>query len=72
MSIKGKNSTKELEQVKTADISNDYLFVLESIKNKIKTISYKVNIGINTEMIILYWHIGNEILQRQKRIWMGQ
>ncbi len=44
-----------------------YKDFLEGLKVKIKTTQLKAARAINTELISLYWHIGNEILQRQEK-----
>jgi predicted nuclease of restriction endonuclease-like (RecB) superfamily len=44
-----------------------YLAVLENIKKTIKESRYKAALSVNSEMIKLYWKIGDEILQRQRK-----
>lgn len=46
---------------------NEYIQLLSSIKNEIKTAQYKAVASANKELIILYWNIGNIILDNH--IW---
>jgi len=41
--------------------SNEYIKILEDIKNKIKTTQYKAVLSVNRELIVLYWNVGNII-----------
>jgi predicted nuclease of restriction endonuclease-like (RecB) superfamily len=47
-------------------IDKGYLGVLESLKIKIRTSRQKVAIAVNTQLLTLYWEIGNTISQQQK------
>jgi predicted nuclease of restriction endonuclease-like (RecB) superfamily len=46
--------------------SSDYAPWLQTLKEKIRHARVKVSLALNRELIILYWHIGREILKRQK------
>jgi predicted nuclease of restriction endonuclease-like (RecB) superfamily len=48
-------------------INKDYLRVLGSLKSKIRNARQKVAVTVNTELLELYWEIGNVILQQQKQ-----
>ena len=39
----------------------NYLLTLEELKTKIKEARIKAALSVNSEMIKLYWHIGNRI-----------
>jgi predicted nuclease of restriction endonuclease-like (RecB) superfamily len=54
------NSTLSLEQ-------QDFEAFLNDIKNKVSTAQQKAILAVNSELVILYWEIGNEILQNQTR-----
>jgi predicted nuclease of restriction endonuclease-like (RecB) superfamily len=47
-------------------IDEDYAHLLCDLKHKIKTAQLKAHRAVNTELILLYWSIGKELLQRQK------
>ena len=46
--------------------SESYHALLEGLKQRIRTSQLKAALAVNQEMILLYWHIGHEILQRQE------
>lgn len=46
--------------------SKDYYAFLQSIKQDIQTSRVKAALAVNKELILLYWRIGNEILNRKK------
>lgn len=55
------NSTIDIK-----DISSNYVDLLNSLKDKIRSSQLKASFSVNTEMIKLYWEIGAKIVQRQK------
>ena len=46
--------------------SKDYLTFLNNIKQDIQASRVKAALSINKELILLYWRIGKEVLQRKK------
>src|SRR5262249_13787908 len=48
-----------------AKLPVDYAQWLEWLKARIRTIQAKATLVVNRELILLYWQIGREILQRQ-------
>lgn len=44
---------------------NDYHHWLTTLKHKIKTSQQRAVLAVNSELVLLYWHIGQEILARQ-------
>ena len=52
----------------SSSLANDhnYLVLLEGLKEQIRSSQLKAAIAVNQEMILLYWHIGREILARQE------
>ena len=46
--------------------SESYLILLEGLKQRIRTSQLRAALAVNQEMIMLYWSIGQEILQRQE------
>lgn len=51
--------------------SNNYLTTLEDIKKRVKSSQIKAHFTVNKELIILYWQIGNIILERQEQFSWG-
>jgi DUF1016 N-terminal domain len=50
----------------TRDIlPSDYHAFLQSIKTRVQQAQLKAVVAVNTELIMLYWQIGREILERQ-------
>ena len=43
--------------------SDSYFQILEDVKTQIKNAQYKAVLGANRELILLYWHIGNVIIE---------
>jgi len=48
-------------------ISKDYTAFLEDLKSRVASSRYKAALSANKELILLYHHIGNEILKSQER-----
>src|SRR5262245_29957740 len=44
-----------------------YAELLEELKNRIRSAQAKAVVAVNRELLLLYWDIGREILQRQGR-----
>lgn len=64
---KGKAKTGVIfpQALPLANIPSDYPDFIGRIKDKIATQRLKSILNANTEMIVLYWHIGNAILKKQ-------
>ena len=43
----------------------DYEQLLRELKNRILSAQIKAALAVNRELVLLYWQIGREILQRQ-------
>jgi predicted nuclease of restriction endonuclease-like (RecB) superfamily len=51
-----------------SDLSSDlsgYEFFLRDLKQRIQTAQLKAVVAVNSELILLYWSIGRDILTRQ-------
>ncbi len=48
-------------------LPSDYAAFLSSIKTRVQQAQLQALMVVNTELIMLYWHIGKQILERQKR-----
>lgn len=56
----------------TADlISQDYIHFLEDLKSKVSTSRYHAALSVNSEMILLYHHIGTQIIKSQEQYGWG-
>jgi hypothetical protein len=49
----------------TTLIPPDYAAWLAELKTTIRTARLKVGLAVNRELVLLYWRIGKEILERQ-------
>ncbi len=45
----------------------DYALFLQSLKARIQTAQIKAALAVNSELVLLYWNIGREILERQRQ-----
>ena len=50
----------------TQELDQNYIQLLNNLKQEIKNARIRAHLAANKELIYLYWHIGNEILKRQK------
>lgn len=48
------------------NLSKDYENFLQSLKSRIATAQVKAALAVNSELVLLYWQIGRDILERQK------
>lgn len=48
-------------------VAEDYAAFLEDLKNRVTQAQLKAALSVNRELIMLYWQIGCEILERQER-----
>ncbi len=52
-------------------LSEEYTSFIEFVKNQIQQRKLSIVVSANREMILLYWEIGNEILDRQSKYGWG-
>jgi predicted nuclease of restriction endonuclease-like (RecB) superfamily len=52
-------------------LSKDYMSFLNTIKSTIQKAHLRAHLSVNKELTLLYWHIGNEILNRKKELGWG-
>ena len=52
--------------------NKDYIKFLTDLKNKIRQAQYKAYRAVNTELITLYWDIGQSIVDKQEKLGWGQ
>lgn len=48
-------------------METNYINILNEIKQNIKVSQIKANLAVNSEMVCLYWRIGNTILEQQRK-----
>lgn len=66
MSVKRNRSLKE-----TAFNPEDYRQFLVSIKDRVRTAQVRAGLAVNRELVLLYWRIGREILEKQSKLGWG-
>ena len=49
----------------------NYFALLDGLKKRIRTAQVKAALSVNAELVLLYWHIGHEILARQQQVGWG-
>src|SRR5215470_10977450 len=54
-----------------AGLPDDYVVVLDEIKRRIRQERLRIVMAANSAMVLLYWDIGQMILQRQERAGWG-
>ena len=55
----------EIVQEPLAQLPKDYPELLETLKTRIRNAQTHAALSVNRELVLLYWHIGREIIQRQ-------
>jgi predicted nuclease of restriction endonuclease-like (RecB) superfamily len=53
-------------QVSRTSLPLDYIHFLEELKARIKNARIKASLSVNRELILLYWTIGRDIIQKQQ------
>ena len=53
-------------------IPTGYAELLDEIKGRIRSAQIKAVLAVNSELIVLYWSIGRDIVQRQRREGWGK
>jgi predicted nuclease of restriction endonuclease-like (RecB) superfamily len=56
---------------KSFPIPDDYPELLEQLKTRIRAAQVRAALSVNRELVLLYWHIGHEILARQQTAGWG-
>lgn len=52
-------------------VPSDYAVWLAGIKRHVQSARSRATLALNTELLTLYWHMGNELLQRQQAAHWG-
>ncbi len=60
-------ASKEIVQQPLAQLPSGYPELLENLKARIHQAQIRAALSVNRELVLLYWHVGREILQRQER-----
>jgi len=48
-----------------------YQILLRELKARMRTARLQAALAVNEELVLLYWGIGREILERQARVGVG-
>jgi predicted nuclease of restriction endonuclease-like (RecB) superfamily len=48
-------------------LPKNYAAVLEAVKARIRAAQLRAALAVNSELVMLYWHIGREIMERQDK-----
>jgi predicted nuclease of restriction endonuclease-like (RecB) superfamily len=62
-----RQSTPDDAPASLAQAPRGYAQWLAELKEKIQTAQLRASLAVNRELVLLYWQIGREILQRQNR-----
>jgi predicted nuclease of restriction endonuclease-like (RecB) superfamily len=54
------------DEIEPIDSMTDYAEFLQTLKARIQQAQIRAALSVNRELVMLYWHIGREILQRQQ------
>jgi predicted nuclease of restriction endonuclease-like (RecB) superfamily len=54
-------------QRSVAQLPSGYAVLLKDIKARVRAAQLRAGLTVNRELVLLYWHIGREILARQKQ-----
>jgi hypothetical protein len=54
------------------DLPSGYVDWLASVKQRIATAQQRASLTVNQELVLLYWQIGQQILDRQQHQGWGQ
>jgi len=60
-------AAKRIVQQPVAQLPIGYAELLETLKARIRQAQVRAALSVNRELVLLYWHIGKEVLQRQER-----
>ncbi len=60
-------TTKQKGEQSHTPLPSSYARMLEDLKNRIRQAQVRAALSVNRELVLLYWHIGREILQRQQQ-----
>jgi predicted nuclease of restriction endonuclease-like (RecB) superfamily len=58
---------KRIVQQPVASLPSGYAELLEDLKARIRQAQVRAALSVNRELVLLYWHIGKEILQKQEQ-----
>lgn len=57
--------------LKTLVVNQEYIQFVNQLKNHIKSSQIRAALSVNRELIQLYWHIGKQIIEKQKQTKWG-
>jgi len=59
--------TEKVPKRRVSVLPKSYAAVLEAVKERIRTAQLKAALAVNSELVMLYWSIGREIMERQDK-----
>jgi predicted nuclease of restriction endonuclease-like (RecB) superfamily len=71
MARKRSSPTDKAASARSLPIPQDYDAFLKDLKERIRTAQLKAALAINRELLVLYWHIGQSIVERQQTAGWG-
>ncbi|MBK8611911.1 MAG: DUF1016 family protein [Flavobacteriales bacterium] len=60
-------TVKKRKKTSVTVLPKNYTAVLEAVKARIRAAQLKAALAVNHELVLLYWHIGKEIIERQDK-----
>ena len=51
--------------LKTSIVNDDYIEWLRTMKDRVRAARYRAQVAANQEMLLLYWDLGHDIIERQ-------
>ena len=60
-------SKRPIVQQALAQLPSGYTALLNDLKARVRAAQLKAGLAVNRELVLLYWHIGREILARQEQ-----
>ncbi len=67
MAMDARYLVREIERMEDSTPSTQtYATLLASIKTRLQTAQVRAAVAVNSELVLLYWGIGKEILARQQ------
>src|SRR3954471_13527122 len=64
---KGRTARKRIVKQPVSQLTLDYPLLLEDLRSRIRAAQTRAALSVNRELILLYWEIGQRILESQQR-----
>ena len=60
-------SSLKVVSLKASIIDDDYIAWMQTMKDRVRAACYRAQVAANQEMLLLYWDLGHDIIERQQR-----